>query len=96
MKKSNSKQLLTTLDLPPIIPASITTLDFDHAVNSYQPGNYNPEDLPDKIPIINESTGSFRRFIRRAKSTRIKKNNDKRRIVSAPPGTYTGKELPEL
>ena len=80
MKKSNSKQLLTTLDLPPIIPASITTLDFDHAVNSYQPGNYNPEDLPDKIPIINESTGSFRRFIRRAKSTRIKKNNDKRRI----------------
>ena len=59
MKKSNSKQLLTTLDLPPIIPASITTLDFDHAVNSYQPGNYNPEDLPDKIHIINESTGSF-------------------------------------
>lgn len=96
MKKSNSKQLLTTLDLPPIIPASITTLDFDHAVNSYQPGNYNPEDLPDKIPIINESTGSFRRFIRRAKSTRIKKNNDKRRIVSAPPGTYTGKELPDI
>ena len=95
MKKPNTKQLLTTLDLPPVIPASIPTLDFEHAVNSYQPGTYKPEDLPDKIPIINESTGSFRRFIRRAKSRRVRKN-DRRRIVSAPPGTYTEKELPGI
>ncbi|EMG46855.1 hypothetical protein G210_2880 [Candida maltosa Xu316] len=82
MKYTHSKQRLSSQDLPPVIPASLATLDLDHAVNTFQPGQYKLKDLPDKIPIINEKTGSFRRFIK-------KKPNDRRRIVSAPPGTFT-------
>lgn len=89
MKNSNNKQRLSLLDLPPPIPAALDTLNLDYVADSYQPGQYELSDLPDKIPIINERTGSFRRFIKR------KTPRDRRRIVSAPPGTILEKALPK-
>ena len=87
MKNSNNKQRLSLLDLPPPIPAALDTLNLDYVADSYQPGQYELSDLPDKIPIINERTGSFRRFIKR------KTPRDRRRIVSAPPGTILEKHF---
>ncbi|RCK56143.1 hypothetical protein Cantr_05221 [Candida viswanathii] len=90
MKKSNTKQRLSLLDLPPPIPAALNTLNLDYVADTYKPGHYEISDLPDKIPIIDEKTGSFRRFIKKKLPRK-----DKRRVVSAPPGTFKDKQLPQ-
>lgn len=89
MKNFDTDQRLLLLDLPPTIPASLNTLNLDYVADTYHPSHYKLSDLPEKIPIINEKTGSFRRFIKR------KTPKDKRRVVSAPPGTLRQKELPK-
>ncbi|KAG7660414.1 uncharacterized protein J8A68_006070 [[Candida] subhashii] len=63
-----ASQRLTSYDFPPIIPAQIDDIDVSHAVKTYKPGHTDPKDLPAKLPIYNEATGSIRRFVKRRES----------------------------
>ena len=86
--KKGFKQRLTSFDAPSPVPADFNNdLDLSRAAESFLPGNFSMDDLPD-LPIYNRRTGRFRRFLN-------KSNQNRRRVVSMPI-LEDVKDLPKL
>lgn len=60
MKKFNQKQRLASTDEPIPVPADILGLDMTHAINSFQPGTHQMEDLSAALPLVNKKSRSSR------------------------------------
>ncbi|KAI5967096.1 hypothetical protein KGF57_000525 [Candida theae] len=76
MKKFSQKQVLSTGDIPPSIPA-FNIADLAHAVDTFRPSRYSSYELPQDLPVYDRFSGKLKRF--------VKRGDRKVRVVSAPP-----------
>ncbi|KAI3404930.2 hypothetical protein KGF56_002259 [Candida oxycetoniae] len=77
MKKSGNKQVLSRIDIPPMIPA-LCMEGLSQAVDTFVPGSHVMDDLPQQLPVYDKSTGTFKRFVNR------KKKNQKEIVIPPP------------
>lgn len=63
MKKFNQKQRLASTDEPIPVPADTLGLDMTHAINSFQPGTHQMEDLSAVLPLVNKKSRSSRLLV---------------------------------
>lgn len=95
MKLIHKKQILTVLDTPSPRPASMFgNLDLSYAINSFQPGNHNIDDIPSIKPVYDEKTSMIKRYTKKKpKSRKIVE----KRLVSMPAlPKKMQKDLPQI
>ncbi|KAK7681320.1 hypothetical protein QCA50_015708 [Cerrena zonata] len=95
MKKDGSlKQRLTSLDIPMTRPANLFDMDLSNALDSFQPGNIEKEDMPNVLPIFNRQTDKFEKLMKKKRPSSMPVYPSTALRLASVPALH--KELPQL